>query len=170
MVQTASRSLAMVGAAVVMVVALLTWRPLFVLAMAAVVASCGVHMLGWMWLTQTPLNFVSLIPLLLSLGLCIDYCTHIAHAAWTVQGAPAERAATALASRGNAVASAGLSTLLATSMMGCAASMIMVTFFKMFAGVVVVGLAHALLVLPICLSLAPFAGSGGGRVWAESRV
>ena len=170
MVQTASRSLAMVFAAVVVVVALLTLRPLFVLAMAAVVASCGVHMLGWMCLTRTPLNFVSLIPLLLSLGLCIDYCTHIAHAAWTVHGAPADRAAAALASRGGAVASAGLSTLLATSMMGCAASMIMVTFFKMFAGVVVVGLAHALLVLPICLSLAPFADPGGERFGAEGRV
>ena len=45
------------------VVALLSLQPLFVLAMAATVASCAVHMLGWMWLTSTSLNFISLIPL-----------------------------------------------------------------------------------------------------------
>ena len=34
-------------------VALLSLEPLFVLAMAAAVCSCAVHMLGWMWLTST---------------------------------------------------------------------------------------------------------------------
>ena len=43
--------------------ALLSLEPLFVLAMAAAVCSCAVHMLGWMWLTSTSLNFISLIPL-----------------------------------------------------------------------------------------------------------
>ena len=40
---------------------------------------------------------------MLSLGLCIDFCTHIAHAHWAAAGAPSERAATALGARGTAV-------------------------------------------------------------------
>ena len=65
------------------------------------------------WLTSTSLNFISLIPLMLSLGLCIDFCTHIAHAHWAAAGAPTDRAAAALAGRGAAVLNAGLSTLVA---------------------------------------------------------
>ena len=143
-------------------VALLSLQPLFVLAMAATVASCAVHMLGWMWLTSTSLNFVSLIPLLLSLGLCIDFATHVAHAHWCGgAAAPEERAAAALGGRGAAVLNAGLSTLVAVGTMGFAASMITFTFFKMFCGMVVVGLCHALLVLPVCLSLLPLGAARG---------
>ena len=84
------------------------------------------------------LNFISLIPLMLSLGLCIDFCTHIAHAHWAAAGAPSTRAAAALSGRGAAVLNAGLSTLVAISMMGLASSRITFTFFKMFCGMVVV--------------------------------
>ena len=57
---------------------------------------------------------------MLSLGLCIDFCTHIAHAHWAASGAPTDRAAAALGARGVAVLNAGLSTLVAISMMGTA--------------------------------------------------
>merc|ERR1740124_1709981 len=96
---------------------------------------------------------------MLSLGLCIDFCTHIAHSHWAGAGASTARAAAALGARGAAVLNAGLSTLVAISMMGLASSQITYTFFKMFCGMVIVGMCHALLVLPACLSLLPFAAS-----------
>ena len=51
----------------------------------------------------------------------------MAHAHWAGSGAPPARAAAALLGRGRAVANAGLSTLLATSLMGLASSQIMVS-------------------------------------------
>ena len=52
--------------------------------------------------------------------------------------ATAAHAAAALSGRGAAVLNAGLSTLVAISMMALASSRITFTFFKMFCGMVVV--------------------------------
>ena len=50
---------------------------------------------------------------------------------------------------------------MAISTMALASSRITFTFFKMFCGMVVVGLCHALLVLPVCLSLLPLGAARG---------
>merc|ERR1719382_1378259 len=106
-------------------------------------------MLGWMVLLGTPLNALSLIPLLLSVGLCIDYCTHIAHAFWTASGATGQdRALSALRTRGTAVANGGLSTGLSQTLLLFGKSLVFSTFFQVMAGMLVVGLFHAPLVLP----------------------
>ena len=134
---------------------LLTLSPGFVCLMAACTLSCVTHMIGWMLLTRIQLSSISLVPLLISVGLCIDYMTHIAHAFLEARGTPEERTRAALGSRGFAVLNSGVSTGLSVALLALGDSAIFTTFFWMLLGVVVIGLFHALLVLPLCLSLLP---------------
>jgi hypothetical protein len=107
-----------------------------------------------------------MVPLLLSVGLCTAH----------------ERALTALRTRGSAVLNAGVSSGLSVLLLAFGQSAIFTTFFwcartaaelaspsrvhpqlsappppfhRLLLGVVVVGLFHALVVLPACLSLLP---------------
>ena len=205
MVPYTARSVGLVLAAVVATVFSLTLLPGFAWAMALCTVSSCVHMLGWMHLTATPLNALSLIPLLLSIGLSIDYCTHLAHAFWnaaddaadgarkrvvdevlvgagTASGgasgdasggasgdasggasggaddfarSPGERARAAFISRARPVAAGAASTFVATSLLALGRTLIMQTFFVMFSGIALVGAYHALVILPVCLSLLP---------------
>jgi len=134
---------------------LLTLSPGFVCLMAACTLSCVAHMIGWMLLTRIQLSSISLVPLLISVGLCIDYMTHIAHAFLEARGTPEERTRAALGSRGFAVLNSGVSTGLSVVLLALGKSAIFTTFFWMLLGVVVIGLFHALLVLPLCLCLLP---------------
>jgi hypothetical protein len=134
---------------------LLTLSPGFVCLMAACTLSCVAHMIGWMLLTGIQLSSISLVPLLISVGLCIDYMTHIAHAFLEARGTPEERTRAALGSRGFAVLNSGVSTGLSVVLLALGESAIFTTFFWMLLGVVVIGLFHALLVLPLCLCLLP---------------
>lgn len=128
----------------------------FVAVMAACVLSCSTHMLGWMAATGVPLNSLSLIPLLLSASLCIDYCAHVTHAFMDEpRGSAPERVHAALCARGTAVANGGFSTALSQVCLLGGQSLVFTTFSKMMCGVVFVGLGHALIVLPVFLSFWP---------------
>jgi len=155
MLEYTARSLMWAMFSVLGTVLVFTARPGLVLVMAVVVTSCGAHMFGWMMLTSTPLNALSLIPLLLSVGLCIDYCMHMAHAFWEADGTSSERAHEAIQKRAAAVANGGISTGLSAVVLALGKSFVMTVFFRMLTGLVVVGLYHALLLLPVCLSLLP---------------
>jgi len=149
------QSLFMVFGAVLGAVWLLTLSGSFVCLMGACTLSCVAHLIGWMVLVGIKLSSISMVPLLLSVGLCIDYCTHIAHAYTEARGTAHERALAALRARGSAVLNAGVSSGLSVLLLAFGKSAIFTTFFWLLLGVVVVGLFHALLVLPACLSLLP---------------
>jgi len=104
------QSLVCVISAVCATVLLLSCRVAFALAMSACALSSVVHLIGWMYLFAVPLSSLSIIPLLLAIGLCIDYCMHVAHEFWETRGLPVERAFGALEARGAAVANGGIST------------------------------------------------------------
>ena len=166
MVTYAHANLIAVLVAVLAAVLLLTLHPLGVALMAACTLSCVSHLIGWMRLCNINLSSISLVPLLLSIGLCIDYCTHIAHAFAEADGngkrlTASQRTHIALKARGPAVLNAGLSTGLSVLLLAWGGSSIFTTFFWMLLGVVIIGLFHALLVLPTFLSLLPNGGNSG---------
>lgn len=119
--------------------------------MSACALSSVVHLIGWMYLLSVPLSSLSVIPLLLAVGLCIDYCMHVAHEFWEGTGPPIDRALAALSARGVAVTNGGISTGISVSLLAFSGTAIMNTYFKMLVGVVVVGLWHALVLLPVAL-------------------
>lgn len=67
-----TQSLVRMMIAVLITVFLLSADITFTLAMAACILSCCTCMIGWMQLVGVKLNALSLIPLLLSVGLCMD--------------------------------------------------------------------------------------------------
>jgi len=100
------------------------------------------------------IEIVTSIVLLLSVGLALDYAAHIGVTYVVTRGADRRtRAQESLASMGMAVGHGGVSTLLAFILVAFSNSYIYLTFFKMFVCVVVFGLFHGLLLLPVLLAL-----------------
>ena len=89
----------------------------------------------------------------ISIGLCVDYSAHIAHAFMVAKGSRDNRMKQTLTNIGPAVLNGGISTFLAFVLLSTSKSIIFLTFFKVFFLVVVFGLFHGLLFLPVVLSL-----------------
>lgn len=89
----------------------------------------------------------------ISIGLCVDYSAHIAHAFMVAKGSRNDRMKQTLTCIGPAVLNGGISTFLAFVLLSMSKSIIFLTFFKVFFLVVVFGLFHGLLFLPVVLSL-----------------
>jgi predicted RND superfamily exporter protein len=87
-------------------------------------------------------------------GLCVDYSAHICHTFLTLRGSRRERAAATLVDIGPAVLNGGISTFIAFILLVTSDSHVFSSFFKIFFLVVVFGLFHGLLLLPVILRLA----------------
>ncbi len=87
-------------------------------------------------------------------GLCVDYSAHICHTFLTVTGSRRERAAATLIDIGPAVLNGGVSTFIAFILLVTSDSHVFSSFFKIFFLVVVFGLFHGLVLLPVILRLA----------------
>ena len=89
-----------------------------------------------------------------ALGLAVDYSAHIAHAFMTITGkSKDERVQKTIIEMGSAVFNGGFSTFLAFSILMISKSFVFKVFFKIFFLVVVFGLFHGLVFLPVVLSL-----------------
>merc|ERR1712141_62316 len=97
------------------------------------------------------IDVVSSVIIIISIGLCVDYSAHIAHAFLSVQGSRTERSITALQNIGPAVLNGGFSTFLALVVLATSDSYIFGTFFKLFFLVIVFGLFHGLVSLVLQL-------------------
>jgi len=100
------------------------------------------------------IEIVTSIILILAVGLALDYSAHIGVTYVVSRGTDRkQRTQDTLNNIGTAVFNGGFSTLLAFVLVAFSDSYVFLTFFKMFACVVVFGLFHGLFVLPALLSL-----------------
>ncbi|KAK8393963.1 hypothetical protein O3P69_006275 [Scylla paramamosain] len=118
-------------------------------------------LMHWWGLT---IDTVSCIDLVLAIGLCVDYAAHVAHTFMTKTGSRDQRVRQAVQTIGPAVLNGGFSTFLAFIFLANSDSHVFITFFKIFFAVVLYGLFHGLVFLPVLLSLVgpaayPSAGS-----------
>lgn len=111
-----------------------------------------VNVSGFMHFWGLTIDVVSCVNLVIAVGLCVDYSAHIAHAFMTCSGTKNERTIQALRDIGPAVFNGGMSTFLAFVLTATSQSHVFATFFKIFFLVVVFGLFHGLVFLPITLS------------------
>ena len=89
-----------------------------------------------------------------ALGLVVDYSAHIAHAFMSMTGkSKDERVQNTIIKMGPAVFNGGFSTFLAFSILMVSKSFVFKVFFKIFFLVVLFGLFHGLVFLPVVLSL-----------------
>ena len=100
---------------------------------------------GWMYFVGLTFNAVTSINMVLAVG--------IAHSFMVVRGTRHERAALALEHIGGEVFSGGATTFLAVVIAAAAEHYIFGVFFKMFSAIVVFGLWHGIVVLPVILGL-----------------
>merc|ERR1719450_257983 len=134
-----------------------TWMLLFNFTASIMVLGCVVLTLvnlgGFIHFWGLTIDTVSCTNIVISIGLCVDYSAHIAHAFMSSTGTKEERVKKALIEIGPAVLNGGFSTFLAFILLAGSKSHVFQTFFKVFFLVVLFGLYNGLFVLPVMLSL-----------------
>lgn len=113
-----------------------------------------INVCGMMYRWGLTIDMVSCIALQLAVGLCVDYAAHIGHTFLITAGTnKSERAIEAVLHIGSAVIYGGGSTLLGVVMLSLSDAYTFKAFFKIFLLVVLYGLFHGLILLPVVLSL-----------------
>ncbi|KAF5282163.1 hypothetical protein FQR65_LT02860 [Abscondita terminalis] len=112
-----------------------------------------VNVCGFMQRWGVTLDMVSCIGLELAIGLCVDYATHIGHTFLTIQeGSLEERSLKTVVSIGAAVLYGAFSTFIGVSMLAFSTAYTFQVFFKIFCLVVLFGVFHGVVLLPVILS------------------
>ncbi|CAL8280942.1 unnamed protein product [Lota lota] len=145
----------LVAVAVMLFVSLiLIPSPVCCLWVAFAVCSVLVGVAGFMALWGVSLDSISAINLIICIGFSVDFSTHISYSfVSSAKCDPNEKAVEALAHSGCPVLQGALSTILGVLVLSVSGSYIFRTFFKIMFLVIVFGLLHGLVFMPVFLTL-----------------
>lgn len=113
-----------------------------------------INVSGFMYIWGLTIDLVSCIALQLAVGLCVDYAAHIGHTFLTFSDkSRTKRAVDTVTHIGAAVLYGGLSTILGLAMLAGSDAYVFTAFFRIFLLVIVFGLFHGIVLLPVILSI-----------------
>jgi predicted RND superfamily exporter protein len=117
-------------------------------------------------------NSISIINMIMAVGLVVDYSAHVIHNFGLQHQATSrdEAVAAMLLEIGPPVFLGGLTTFLGIAPLAASNSTIFRTFFKMFLGIILYGLGHGLILMPVVLSLFGVVGDGTSRTEDQQQV
>ncbi|XP_066936303.1 patched domain-containing protein 3-like [Clytia hemisphaerica] len=155
------RNIALAGVCVLLVTLFLLSNVIASVLVVACVAFSLIEIAAFMGFWGLTIDTVTTIILVIAIGLTVDYSVHIAHGFMASRaGGRNERMTEALYEVGPAVFHGGFSTFLAFLLLSASTSYVFLTFFKVFFLVVIFGMFHGMVFLPVILSLvgpAPYA-------------
>lgn len=115
-----------------------------------------VCILAWIPLTGLNLNAITSTCMVMSVGIAVDFSSHVTHAFVETDGqgkTGGERAALAVTRMGRSLTTSAFTTFLSVLMLSTVNVPSNRTFFTMMTGVVIYGMIFGLLFLPVLLSL-----------------
>merc|ERR1712127_98447 len=147
------RNVAICAATVfLMIIAMIPYPKIALLVMLNIILSVT-EVIGFLFWWSVPINGISTIYILISVGLVVDYSAHIGHMFAIASGTSAERTIKAMTRIGPSVFNAVMSTLLAVIVIAFSKSYVFQTFFRALFLTVVLGGAHGLVLLPVLLNM-----------------
>lgn len=110
--------------------------------------------IGYMAFWQVNLNMISMIILVISIGFAVDYSAHICYAFVNGVGPTRDiRVVESIVLVGTPLFHGAMSNFLGIMLLGFSTSYILRVFFKMMTLVVLLGISHGMILLPVILSL-----------------
>uniref|UniRef100_A0A1I7V8D6 SSD domain-containing protein n=1 Tax=Loa loa TaxID=7209 RepID=A0A1I7V8D6_LOALO len=124
----------------------------FLVTLNIITVNMGV--LGFMTFWNVRLDFISMITIIMSVGFCIDFASHLAFNFAKDEGIGSfERMRNALYNVGVPIIQSASSTIIGVSFLAFIDSCVFRSFLKMIILVIIIGALHGLLILPILLTL-----------------
>ncbi|CAA2984522.1 Niemann-Pick C1 -like [Olea europaea subsp. europaea] len=153
--KTALINLAIATGAVFIVCLVITcsfWTSAIILLVMIMIV---VDIMGVMAILKIQLNAVSVVNLIMSVGIAVEFCVHITHAFLVSNGDRNQRMKEALTTMGASVFSGITLTKLFGVLVLCFSKteVFVVYYFKMYLALVLLGFLHGLVFLPVLLSM-----------------
>ncbi|XP_069119204.1 patched domain-containing protein 3-like [Argopecten irradians] len=152
--QVTFQTVGMAIAAIFVVTLIFMPHPLLLACVTATMVLISAGILGFMYYWELTLNAITMINIIMSIGFSVEFSAHICHAYITVDGhTREERVHQAINRSGGPIINAALSSILGIASLAFTSSYLFKSFMKLMFLVMIFGLAHALLFIPVLLSL-----------------
>ncbi|VDP24721.1 unnamed protein product [Heligmosomoides polygyrus] len=147
-------SIGYAGVAVIIVSLFLIPEPVASLWVSFSIVSINIGILGFMTFWDVRLDFISMVTIVMSIGFCVDFAAHLAYNFAKGRNVPpSERMRNALYAVGAPILQSATSTILGVSFLASAESYVFRSFLKTIFLVILLGVLHGLVVLPVLLTM-----------------